>query len=1054
MTGHAAASGDAAKGKAAIHDAMRRLETASLMVEAGWLAHDWILRSQDGAEHPLAMNIETYHLRQVGVFETFSVDADLGVELELELDLPQEICGVSIVGEPLQMTINSLRPIDILVNDARVFGDAVPVVASGPALIDVLPSIKAGHNGRLLLRVLATPVSLGGDWGRTAVTIQFTTPALRDRWHVLDLALARLELANEFARTDTEHAGVRSFAGAVPREFSRLSTSELAQLLAGADTLGSLGWLDTALAKYRIHCIGHSHIDLAWLWTYADTREVIFRDMRSVVGLFADYPEFRFTHSQARGYAEVENSHPELFAQLKELVKQGRLEPATMQWVESDVNIPSGAAQARQLSEGVQYSRDHLGVSPTVLLAPDTFGQSGNLPQLALAAGAEVYYHHRANPGFAQSGNHWQAYWWEGDDGSRLLAVGTPIYLGPVTASRLARDLINLGARNGITEICYFYGVGDHGGGPTRADLDTIRALGTATGFPKVQCSTVMDYASALLATDPELPVFRGESDRVFEGTYVTRVDAKRMNRASENALIEAETLGALAGIDGGDDFSQAWRGVLTHQFHDILGGSAVAAAYLDQHRDATVAAHSAGALRSRALARLTGKGASAEIVVMNSTGANRRDVVTVPREMLDGHLGVKSSNDKALPAQVTSAGDLVFVAELTAFESAAFILTETAANTPNRIQVAPSTHVGHLNIATPFFDAQVRLDSGIITTLLDKSTGTVVVGRRLNSPESMRQLRPELGFGALVLTHELPHPMTSWVTDDLDTERVLLGGASTQVAEFGDVRVVLSTAHEFGSSTATVRTIFYADLPWIDYEVELDWAEPGSPTLGVPGLTISFGSRLPSPDLWVETPFSATRRNPDGYLGSMLRWADLGSASAGIAIANDSKYGVDALGPRMRIPLVRTAYDPDPLGEARGVEVTRLRVLPHTGSWKDAGVVTMAMGLNMPVLVVPQSVLSTGGCTVRPRIESGTAEIAGLQLDSDDVVLRLYEATGDPGEVVIGGLIPTSRVWVCDLLGDPYSHFHTDDHGQLVLPLRGFEIVTLRIAQDQDTNS
>ena len=1041
MTSHEPSDRDAV-----VQGALRRLEAASLSAESGWLAHRWTSRAHDGTEHTVVMNIETYHLRQVGVFESFSVEADLGVELELELELPQSIGGVSIVGEPLQLTINSLRPIDIFVDDIRVFGDAVPVVASGPALIDVIPAIRRGDNGKLLLRVLPTPVALDGDWGRTGVTVQFTTPALRERWHVLDLALARLELAREFARTGAEHAAVRAFADLVPHDFTAAATTELAQLLGGPGILQALDWLDTALEKFRIHCIGHSHIDLAWLWTYEDTREVIFRDMRSVVGLFSDYPEFRFTHSQARGYAEVEASHPELFAELTELIRQGRLEPATLQWVESDVNIPSGVAQARQLTEGVEYSRESLGVSPTVLFAPDTFGQSGNLPQLARAAGAEVYYHHRANPGFAYSGSHWQAYWWEGDDGTRLLAIGTAIYLGPITASRLARDLITLGVGNGLTEICYFYGVGDHGGGPTRADLDTIRALGTAPAFPAVRCSTVMDYATALLATEPELPVFHGESDRVFEGTYVSRADAKRMNRSSENALTEAETLAALAGIDARGKLSEGWRAVLHHQFHDILGGSAVGAAYDDQQRDATRAAQIASNVRSRAVSALTTPGGPEQIVAINSMGVRRPDLVTVPRAMLGTCSGVETLDGTAIPTQVTRDGDLVFVAELGPFESGQFRLTESGLTGPHRVRVTPSTSSRHFEIDSPYLRAQLQPDSGIITTLWDKSLRKVVVGRGPSSPESIRQLRPELGFGALVLTHELPHAMTSWVTDEVDSERVLLDGASTEILEHGQVRTVLSTVHRFDSSTAIIRTLFYADMPWIDYEVELDWHERGSPIAGVPGLAMSFGSRLSSPDLWVETPFSATRRNPDGYLGSMLRWADLGSPDAGIAVANDSKYGVDALGPRMRIPLVRSAYDPDPHGEAEGKTLTRLRVFPHNGSWKQSPVVAMAAGLNTPILVIPRAQLPGDSNLIRPRIDSGSAVIAGMQPHAVGSLLRLYESTGESGQSVIGGLDPMSIVSVCDLLGEPRRSVRTDEQGRIIMPLRGFEIVTLQL--------
>lgn len=1039
-----------------IDEALVRLESASLVVEGGWVATEWLQRTGGADPHPVAMKIETYHLRQVGVFEKFSVHAGVGVDLEVDLELPETLHGVSLIGEPLQLTINSLRPIDILVDGARVFGDSLPVVASGPALIDVVHEIRAGHNGRLTLRVLPTAVPLDGDWGRTGVTIQFTTPSLRARWHILDLALARLELAREFATTDDQVASTIIAANAVPADFDILTTAELTEIFGGSTSAQglahSLRWLDAVLVGYHIHCIGHSHIDLAWLWTYDDTREVIFRDMRSVVELFDDYPEFRFTHSQARGYCEIEESHPQLFTRLVDLIAAGRLEPATMQWVEADVNLPSGPAQARQIIEGVRYSRERLGVSPTVFLAPDTFGHSGNLPQLAKQAGAEVYYSHRANAGFSEVGRHWQCYWWEGDDGSRLLTVGTPIYLGPVTASRLARDIIDLGVRNGITEICYFYGVGDHGGGPTRADLDTIRALNASAVFPLVRCSTVSEYVHALLATKPNLPVVRGESEHVFEGTYITHSDAKRMNRESENALVEAETLAAMAGIDPGEQLSTAWRGVLHHQFHDILGGSAVAGAYAHQSVDAQEALRFARALSARALAAIASRVTPGTLVVTNPLGTHRHDVVTVAAELLGGQNGVTDPAGSVIPSQISANGDLVFVAELGAFESIELTVGSASQTTADLLRVTTDVRPGFLEIESQFFRAEIRLDSGIVTTLVDQTSGRTLVGRTGNSPESMRQLRPELGLGALVYTHELPHPMTSWVADDVDYERVLLGTGSTTVVEQGPVRVVLETRHEFLRSKATVRTTFYAALPWIDYEIEVDWREIGSSHRGVPALGVSFGTRLPSPDLWVESPFSAVRREPDGYLGAMLRWADLGSKTAGLLVANDSKYAVDALGPRMRIALVRSAYDPDPVSDAGRIDITRLRVYPHSGPWQDAGVLGIAAGLNHP-LKVNLADGTTGGGTLsilKPHIEGNSSvAIAALRYVANGVIAQVYDASGRGGRATIAGLAAGCRVSRCDLLGAPQESFVSDSSGRIELDFRPFELKTLRLDRE-----
>ncbi|WP_286329109.1 hypothetical protein [Agromyces marinus] len=630
----------------AVDGALDLLATAASEVEAGWVPRDWV-RTDPSGDIPMRMDAENVHFRQVGVFSEFAVEADTGMELRVALDLPAVIHGVDVEGDVLELTINSFRPIDISRDGERVFLDELPTVASGPALITVLDAIEVGANGTLTLKVLETPVPLGGEWGRTGLTVQFTTPRLRTRWRELDLAHARLLLAREFASSDEERARIAAVAGRIVECLDLSRGPDLEVEL--REAIAELDWLTSRLEDYRIHCIGHSHIDLAWLWTYEDTREVIFRDMESVLGLFDEYPEFRFTHSQARGYAEVEASRPDLFARLRERIDEGRLEPATVQWVEADSNIPSGESQARQLIEGLNYSRDSLGIRPDVLLAPDTFGHAGNIPQLAVQAGAKVYYHHRANPGFVGEGSRdpWQAYWWVGADGTRILAIGTPVYLGPVTASRLARDLISLGKANGVSEICYFYGVGDHGGGPTRADLDAIRSLDAAWGFPAVGCSTLGEYASALLASEPSLPEFTGESERVFEGCYTTHADSKRMNREAESALVVAETLAALAGQDASSSLSDSWRATLHHQFHDIIGGSAVAGAFADQARDTAAALDVAARVSGAALRVLAGELGPGAVSVTNPLGHTRDEVVLVPAELRGTNRGVADAGER-----------------------------------------------------------------------------------------------------------------------------------------------------------------------------------------------------------------------------------------------------------------------------------------------------------------------------------------------------------------------------------------------------------------------
>lgn len=1030
-----------------IDEALGRLASASATVEGGWVPESWS-RTDDSGTQELRMNRENVHFREVGVFSQFGVESHRGVRLETVIDLPANLYGIELSEDALELTINSIRPIDIAVDGESVFRDALPVVASGPALITLIDKIQPGRPSALALDVLPTPVPLGGEWGRTGLTVQFTTPGLRDKWRTLDLAHARLYLAREFADTPEEIEDVARAARSIPPALEKLAPAELDAVLRDC---GGFAWLDGKLAEYRVHCVGHSHIDLAWLWTYDDTREVIFRDMESVIGLFEDYPEFRFTHSQARTYAEVESSRPALFRQVRELIAQGRLEPATLQWVEADANIPSGESQARQLIEGVTYSRSQLQFSPKVLLAPDTFGHAGNMPQLAVQAGAEVYYHHRANPGFAEGEGYWQAYWWVGDDGTRLLSVSTPVYLGPVTASRLAVDLVTLGKRNGVTDVCYFYGVGDHGGGPTRADLDTIRHLDAAEGFPRVVCATVSDYAAALLATDPDLPTFTGESERVFEGCYTTHADSKRLNRESENALIAAETLASISGTDASATFAALWRATMHHQFHDILGGSAVAAAFDDQDADASEVLAVTAEIESEALRRLHTGIPRGRLVVTNTLGHRRRELVVVAPEVRGSATGVVDAGGGPVATQVTAAGELVFFATLEPFGVQQFGFVQGATgNHPSALVCERVRFDGSeaIEIETPFYEVEILARAGSVVSVVDRRTGAQLVGRGARSPETTRQLRPELGWGVIVKTHELPHPMTSWVEDYLDIEQSLLSGAVTRIVETGPVRTIVEAVHAHAGFDARVRFALYATEPHVDVDVEVDWREAGGPDVGVPGLAVSFGTRERASDLWAETPFAAVRREPDGYRAPMLRWADLGSEAGGLAVANDAKHGVDALGPRMRIPLVRSAYEPDPRSDADRVDRSRFRLLPHRGSWRDAGVVEMAASLNNPPSVA-MSRGDAGACGHHevPVLTAPTSIIiSSVGRREDRLVLRCYESVGRAGETVLCGLAPGSGVTEQTIVGsDPRAHV-ADGDGSLSLSFGAFEVKTLLV--------
>ena len=368
-----------------------------------------------------------------GVFKGLVLEGGVNLELSAKLSLPASAHHCALAGQPLEATLNSLYPVDIYWNDELRFeAEGVPV-AAGPALFTIIPELRDGDNGTLRIRV-----RMPNNQPTTWFGMYLTTPTLRNRLETIDVAWAQLAMAVAFATDAHERAAVERAAAFVPQDVNAETTEALA---------GSFGRMAEALAPLagkigggpRIHLVGHSHIDMNWLWTQQDTDNTIVRDLKSVLNLLDEFPELTFSHSQPATYDVFRREEPALFDKILAHIKAGRWEPTTMQWVEGDVNMASGESQAQQLMQGVEYSRKVLGFSPNVFHAPDTFGHAGNLPQLAVSAGAKYYYHHRANEG---QENQWPAYWWEGQDGSRILAISTYQYNGEITARDIATTAI------------------------------------------------------------------------------------------------------------------------------------------------------------------------------------------------------------------------------------------------------------------------------------------------------------------------------------------------------------------------------------------------------------------------------------------------------------------------------------------------------------------------------------------------------------------------------------------------------------------------------------
>lgn len=1025
--------------KTNIKQTLNRLRRAADDVTKLFPVQKWEKVSGPGPEQVLQTGL--------GAFEGIVWEPGKVLDLCCKFTVPEQVEGVRLVGEPLEAFLFSLYPTRLSWNQQPpVFEEEGAPVAAGPALVTVIPNLKKGDNGSLHLQI-KIPDHQTTPW----FTLRFITPSLRSRFELLDTAWAEFAIAKAMAVSKDEQESVREAADLVPEDlttFDEIHLQQIEERITG---------LSNKAQQLSVHVIGHSHIDMNWLWTWPDTMNVILRDFNSILAIMDDYPELTFTHSQPATYEVVRQQAPELFARMLERIQEGRWEPATMTWVEGDENMASGEALARQLLEGVSYSRKTLGYEPTTFLAPDTFGHPANLPQLAASAGAKRYYHHRCNPGAADP---WPAYWWEGADGTRLLGISTPTYNGEIRARDLAETALRA-LKHGQKQSLHFHGIGDHGGGPAKHNLDALRRFQRRPLLPSAHCSTLAAYTDELLESGVPLPVQRGEMNTIFEGCYTTHADIKRYNRAGENLLCTADTLSALSCIETGNALEEAWHKVLFNQFHDLLDGSAIHESYEKSAADFEEVCSAARAVTEEALKVLSIGFECGSIAVTNPLGWERSGWVNIPGMMGEGCIRLVSDIGYQTVGQYSSEG-FGFVARVPAFGTVNYRLGEGCkADSALMIIPAPAPTAGvdvgkdvgeqpYYRVETPFFSVYMRRDSGILTSFIDTRVQRELVhfGMR-HASDYFDTARPDLALNVFQLVEERPHPMSAWHMDEVFAEHSLIYGARTSIVESGAARIVVEVQHDVRASKVIQQIIFYRDLPQVDFKTRIDWREPGNSEKGVPNLKIAFTANLPEAEAWFETPFAAIQRPCDGQEVPALRWADVGGAEYGVALINDSKYGYDILGSRLRMSLLRSAFEPDAIADLGWHEIN-FCFIPHPGDWRAAGVVQSALGFNQPLLAREVTEPSEGSepAMLRPYLSgSGSVLLSGLKRVryGSGVILRMYESSGFSGEAAVCGIPETAQVYETNILEDKLQKIPVIS-GRIQLAFHPWQVKTILV--------
>lgn len=763
-----------------------------------------------------------------------------------------------------------------------------------------------------------------------------------------------------------------------------------------------------------VHMIGNAHIDPVWLWRWPEGYQEVRATFSAALDRMEEYPDFFFTSDSVAYFEQVEEHDPELFERIRARIAEGRWEVVGGWWVEPDCNTPSGESFVRQALYGQRWLFDRFGITSTTGANVDPFGHAATLPQLLARAGMDSYVFLR--PQEPELPLPLPYFHWRTPDGSSVLAVRIPneyTATGQDLYYHVGRSLSQLPGNVG-RDLLVFYGVGNHGGGPTRANIDSIHRMADRDLFPAMELSTIRRFADAALA-GPELAARTGEMQPHGVGCYSAHSEVKRLNRRAESALGVAETWATVAAVvagmpSGRAEIEHAWKQVLFNQFHDILAGTSIESAYDDARDSYGEALAIAARVANRSIQSLSRRVAidlvegTVPLVVFNPHPWPVAATVEVEFGAFLTPVDATDSDGAPVPLQVVRSQStesrwrrLAIAVELPALGYRLYRLGSRGPTPDDHTVVRPVTE--------PLTLANDRLRA-----VVDPATGRLSSLRAVGGPELLDPAAPH----AVVLDDATD----TWGHGVRSFSRVagVFTPVRTRVVDSGPVRTTVRVDSTFGSSTLVEEYVLDAAAGFLEVRVTVDWHEE------LRALKLRFPTVLDDVTATHEIPYGTLERPTDGIEVPSQRWVDLsgrvGGEPAGLSLLNDAKYGFDVLGGDLGMTCVRSPvyawHDPEPLdGDGlyhhldTGLQRFTYRLLPHAGDRQVAGTARAAAELDRPVTPLLESAhpgpLPPSASWA--SVDSPAVALTVLKTGEDrgeDVVLRLVESTGAAVDTVV----------------------------------------------------
>lgn len=793
-----------------------------------------------------------------------------------------------------------------------------------------------------------------------------------------------------------------------------------------------------------MHCFGHSHIDVAWLWTLEETERKCVRTFSNQLALMDEYPEYKFLQSQAYLYDRVKTLYPDLYKRIKEAVKRGQWLVEGSMWVEADTNVSGGEALIRQFIKGKQFFKDEFGIDTELMWLPDVFGYSGAVPQIMKGCGIKwfstqkIFWTYNGGDPFP-----YNIFWWQGIDGTKILSYLHNDYNSfthPQAIMSRWRERVQKDAVHNARLVPF--GHGDGGGGPQREHLEFLRREADLEGLPKTKiaepCELLQEFSKA-----ERLPTWVGELYyQCHRGTYTSQAKTKLGNRLCEKALRDLEFWAAgLAASIGpvmypARQLDKLWKGVLLNQFHDIIPGSSIHEVYVAAEALYDDILKETNALVDKAIGGIVLKPSKKKCTYFNSLSFARWVVVKIPFK------GCRYDDDElfeSIPVQEYE-GETYAELWLPPCGWVTIVEDEPCSGEPGEGVKVTKTTMRNMFKEFKF-----------------NRLGELVGARDLEFDVEM-MAAPGNSFR---MYKDVPGCYDAWDIDSMYklTPMELEPKAKVEVVAQGPVFGILRVTRQLNESKLVQDIFLSASGNRIDFRTTVDWRESHKM------LKVNFPVNVHADDAlheiqfgYVSRPTHATRPyDANRFEVCNQKWTALvEGGQRGAAVLNDCKYGVNVEGNSINLTLLKSPLAPDHTAD-KGIQTFTYGFtfwMPEEREPNVLYAIREGYDLNYPVRSHMGG--SASGSLFMCDHENIVLETLKCAEDgSGDLILRMYEANNVQTSCELHLDLPFKKILETDMLetvenGKPLKCHVCSCCGEaLALTFKPFEIKTIRLVQN-----